>query len=219
MAVDAVLLTSPGHQQPWYWLYRICGSLSYLRKCFKYLCHINVEEWCKMWIYVYICIYIFMFILENWTHKGLLITFCFGYIFRRFQAGIVQMEAKLGQCYIFLKIMPETMPLVFVRVTLTVLFHRIGWVNRLLELWVCIYGHGNGQHWASGQITGVHVYPWPTCGSQTIHTSYTIVWLIRLDIWSDLQGCINRTWRRKSISLYLTLALSTDLRACSQHTS
>ena len=39
------LLTSPGHQQPWYWLYRICRFLSYLRKNFKYLCHINVEEW------------------------------------------------------------------------------------------------------------------------------------------------------------------------------
>ena len=37
------LLTSPGHQQPWYWLCRICRSWSYLRKHFKYLCHINVE--------------------------------------------------------------------------------------------------------------------------------------------------------------------------------
>ena len=44
------LLTSPGHQQPWYWLYRICRSFSYLRKC---LCQINVEEWHKMQIYVY----------------------------------------------------------------------------------------------------------------------------------------------------------------------
>ena len=26
------LLTSPRHQQPWYWLYRICRSFSYLRK-------------------------------------------------------------------------------------------------------------------------------------------------------------------------------------------
>ena len=42
------LLTSPGHQQPRYWLYRLCRSLSYLRKDFKYLCHINVEEWHKM---------------------------------------------------------------------------------------------------------------------------------------------------------------------------
>ena len=48
------LLTSPGHQQPWYWLYRICRSFSYLRKCFKYLCQINVEEWHKMQIYVYV---------------------------------------------------------------------------------------------------------------------------------------------------------------------
>ena len=42
------LLTSPGHQQPWYWLYRICRPCSYLRKDFKYLCQINVEEWHKM---------------------------------------------------------------------------------------------------------------------------------------------------------------------------
>ena len=48
------LLTSPGHQQPWYWLYRICLSISYLRKCFKNLCQINVEEWHEMQIYVYI---------------------------------------------------------------------------------------------------------------------------------------------------------------------
>ena len=29
------LLTSPGHQQPWYWLCKICKSWSYLRKDFK----------------------------------------------------------------------------------------------------------------------------------------------------------------------------------------
>ena len=40
------LLTSPGHQQPWYWLYK--RSFSYLRKDFKYLCHINVDEGHKM---------------------------------------------------------------------------------------------------------------------------------------------------------------------------
>ena len=48
------LLTSPGHQQPWYWLYKMCRSFSYLRKDFKYLCHINVEEWHKIWIYVFV---------------------------------------------------------------------------------------------------------------------------------------------------------------------
>ena len=37
------LLTSPGHQQPWYWLCGICRSWSYLRKDFKNLCHVNVE--------------------------------------------------------------------------------------------------------------------------------------------------------------------------------
>ena len=49
------LLTLPGHQQPWYWLYRMCRSFFYLRKdYFKYLCQINVEEWHKMQIYVYV---------------------------------------------------------------------------------------------------------------------------------------------------------------------
>ena len=37
------LLTSPGHQQLWYWLCRICSSRSYLGKDVKYLCHINME--------------------------------------------------------------------------------------------------------------------------------------------------------------------------------
>ena len=58
------LLTSPGHQQPWYWLYRIFWSFSYLRKCFKYLCQINMEEWHKMQIYVYVP-------SENFARKGL----------------------------------------------------------------------------------------------------------------------------------------------------
>ena len=48
------LLTSPGHQQPWYWIYRICRSFSYLRKDFKYLCQTNVEKWHKMQMYVYV---------------------------------------------------------------------------------------------------------------------------------------------------------------------
>ena len=51
------LLTSPGHQQPWYWLYRICRSLSYLKKNFKYLCHINVEKWHKMYTHVYVYVH------------------------------------------------------------------------------------------------------------------------------------------------------------------
>ena len=42
------LLTSPGHQQPWYWLSRIGLFLSYLRNDFNYLCRINVEKWHKM---------------------------------------------------------------------------------------------------------------------------------------------------------------------------
>ena len=58
------LLTSPRHQQPWYWLYRICRSF-YLRKCFKSLCQINVEEWHKMQIYM------FMFPQKKLARKGL----------------------------------------------------------------------------------------------------------------------------------------------------
>ena len=42
------LLASPGHQQPWYWLRTMGRSLSYLRKDFNHLCHINVEERQKM---------------------------------------------------------------------------------------------------------------------------------------------------------------------------
>ena len=42
------LLTSPGHQQPWYWLCRIGRFLSYFRKDFNYLRRINVEKWHKM---------------------------------------------------------------------------------------------------------------------------------------------------------------------------
>ena len=39
------LLASPGHQPPWYWLCRMSRSLSYLKKDFNYLRHVNVEEW------------------------------------------------------------------------------------------------------------------------------------------------------------------------------
>ena len=42
------LLTSPGHQQPWYWLCRIGMFLSYLRKNFNYLRRIDVEKWHKV---------------------------------------------------------------------------------------------------------------------------------------------------------------------------
>ena len=44
----------PGHQQQWYWICRICRSLSYLRKDFEYLGHINGKEWHKMKIFVYV---------------------------------------------------------------------------------------------------------------------------------------------------------------------
>ena len=61
------LLTSPGPQQPWYWLYRICRSFTYSRKCFKYLCQI-------MWRNDIKCKYIFMFPQKNLARKGLTLT-------------------------------------------------------------------------------------------------------------------------------------------------
>ena len=45
-------------------IYKICRSFSYLRKDFKYMCQINVEEWHKMQIYVYVP-------LKNLACKGL----------------------------------------------------------------------------------------------------------------------------------------------------
>ena len=42
------LPTSPGHQQPWYWLCGISSFLSYLRNDFNYLRRTNVEKWHKM---------------------------------------------------------------------------------------------------------------------------------------------------------------------------
>ena len=41
-------------EQAWYWLCRTGRPLSYLRKDFNYLCFINVEEWHKMQIYVFV---------------------------------------------------------------------------------------------------------------------------------------------------------------------
>ena len=39
---------SPRHQHPRYWLCRTGKFLSYLRRDFNYLCHVNVEEWHPM---------------------------------------------------------------------------------------------------------------------------------------------------------------------------
>ena len=52
---------------PWYWLYRIGRSLSISSGNFNYLCLINVEEWHKMQIYVYV----FLFSLKKIARKGL----------------------------------------------------------------------------------------------------------------------------------------------------
>ena len=59
------LLTSPGHQQPWYLLCRICKSWSYSRKDLS-TCVIS------MWSNEIKCKYMFMFPLNNLTRKGLI---------------------------------------------------------------------------------------------------------------------------------------------------
>ena len=85
--------------------------------------------------------------------------------------------------------------------------------NRLL-FFMCInsklwyYGHGNGQHWVDDRITGVHTYPWPTCGSQTVHTRYTIVRLIRFEILSAALGYISRAWLEVDLSLLIPHSIS-----------
>ena len=45
------LLRSPGHQQPWYWLFRVNRSLSFMGKDFTYLCYWSVGKWYKMQIF------------------------------------------------------------------------------------------------------------------------------------------------------------------------
>ena len=50
------LLTSSGHQQPWYWLCRKGRLLSYFRKEFNYLRHI--QGWVQIRIRICICIQI-----------------------------------------------------------------------------------------------------------------------------------------------------------------
>ena len=48
------LLALPGHQHRWHWLCRIGTFLSYLRKDFNHLCHVNGEEWQDLYIYVFV---------------------------------------------------------------------------------------------------------------------------------------------------------------------
>ena len=57
------LLTSPGHQQPLYWLCRIGMSLSYARRNFKYLCLFLV------WRNDIKCKYMFMLSLKNLARR------------------------------------------------------------------------------------------------------------------------------------------------------
>ena len=57
------LLTSPGHQQPWYWLCSIGRFLSYLKRDFN--CVVS------MWRNDTKCKYMFMFLLKNLARKGL----------------------------------------------------------------------------------------------------------------------------------------------------
>ena len=63
-SISELLLMSPGYQQPWYWLCRICRFWSYWRKDFKYLFHINVSNDIK-------CKYMFMFPQHNLACKEL----------------------------------------------------------------------------------------------------------------------------------------------------
>ena len=58
------LLTSPGHQQPPYWLYRICRSFSYLRKCLS-------TCFKSMWRNGIRCKYMFMFPQKKIARKGI----------------------------------------------------------------------------------------------------------------------------------------------------
>ena len=60
------LLMSPEHQQPWYWLYRIYGSFSYLRNNLR-TCVIS------MWRNDTKCKCMFMFPLKNLARKGLIV--------------------------------------------------------------------------------------------------------------------------------------------------
>ena len=60
------LLASPGHQHPWCWLCKLGKSLSYMRKDFNYLCHVIVEEWYKLHLYI------FMSPLKNLAHQRLI---------------------------------------------------------------------------------------------------------------------------------------------------
>ena len=63
------LLVSPGHQQPWYCLCKICRSLSYPRKDFKPW---DSSTWVlSMWRNDIKCKYLFMFPLQNLARKGL----------------------------------------------------------------------------------------------------------------------------------------------------
>ena len=59
------LLMSPGHQQPWYWLYRICRSFSYSRKCLSTCTK-------SMWRNDIKCKYMLMFPQKSLACKGLI---------------------------------------------------------------------------------------------------------------------------------------------------
>ena len=58
------LLASPGHQHPWYWLCRICKSLSFMRKDFNYL-----AVWCQWAGMIEIVNTRLCFLWKNWLVK------------------------------------------------------------------------------------------------------------------------------------------------------
>ena len=56
------LLASPRHQYPWYWLCRICKSLSYITTCVMSIWKNDIH-----------CKYMFMFLLKNLARKVLIL--------------------------------------------------------------------------------------------------------------------------------------------------
>ena len=83
-----LLIASPGYQQSWYWLCRIGKFLSCKGQDLHYLCHVNVEEWFKMWIYV-------LYPLKNFARKGLINITCCSTPVASF-TSMVQLQSQHG---------------------------------------------------------------------------------------------------------------------------
>ena len=70
----------PDHQQPWYWICEICMSWSLTRK-------ISTTYVLSVWWKDINCKYIFIFLMEKWTHKWL--TYIFPWMFRSYRLCIL----------------------------------------------------------------------------------------------------------------------------------